>query len=79
MLMPNQSESIRNTRIKGAIDAGVSPSFCTPCVLGKQICGLPFSPHVVDCAPTCVDGPCVPFLNKKLRCCVPGGCSLVDC
>jgi len=62
---------------------GVSPAFCTPCVLGKRICGLPFSPHVESCGgggQVCRNvTPCIPFINRRVRCCVPGGCSLVGC
>jgi len=66
-----------------ADEGGISPSFCTPCVLGKRICGLPFSPSVEDCGGGqvfCTDvTPCIPFLNQKVQCCVPGECSLVPC
>jgi hypothetical protein len=83
MFMPALSTGV-STMVGGVTkETGVSPLFCTPCVLGKRICGLPFSPHVENCGgggAICTNiGPCIPFLNKQVRCCVPGGCSLVDC
>lgn len=85
MLLPTQSVGVqrvgRSTPLTG--DTGITPAFCTPCVLGKRICGLPFSPRIEDCGgggQVCRDvTPCIPFLNRKVRCCFPGGCSIVPC
>lgn len=66
---------------------GISPSFCTPCVLGKRLCGLPFSPSLENCGgdpggggtPSCTKvGPCIPFINKQV-CVGLGGVQLVNC
>lgn len=83
MVLPTQSSGTVPTGSVSRTEEGVTPSFCTPCVAGKRICGLPFSPRTEDC-----DGgqvcrtvtPCLPFLgNRRVRCCIPGGCSLVSC
>jgi hypothetical protein len=86
MLLPALATGVAPTTGTFSTETGIAPSFCTPCVLGKRICGLPFSPNVEDCdggnGGGCVPGnigPCIPFINKQLRCCIPGGCSLVDC
>ena len=81
MLLPALAAGEATTIGRISTEIGIAPSFCTPCVLGKRICGLPFSPSVEDCPsdPICVESPCIPIINKKGRCCVPGGCSLVDC
>jgi hypothetical protein len=85
MLLPALATGVAPTIGRLSTETGIAPSFCTPCVLGKRICGLPFSPSVEDCGDGgngCVPGnigPCIPFINKQLRCCIPGGCSLVDC
>jgi len=83
MLLPTLSAG--SAPAAGRIDGstGIAPSFCTPCVLGKQICGLPFSPSIQDCGDqnqSCTKiGPCIPFINKQLCCSISGGCSLVSC
>jgi hypothetical protein len=80
MLLPALASGEAPTIGTFSTETGITPSFCTPCVLGKRICGLPFSPSVEDCGqPPCVESPCIPILNKKVRCCLPGGCSLIDC
>jgi len=83
MLLPNLSVGFVPSPGTDS-DTGVAPSFCTPCVLGKRICGLPFSPSVEDCGGGggggCTKiGPCLPIINKQLCCSLSGGCSLVDC
>ena len=82
MFMPALSTGV-STMVGGVTkETGVSPLFCTPCILGKQICGLPFRPTSRTAAVGVAlhqFGPCIPFLNKQVRCCFPGGCSLVDC
>jgi hypothetical protein len=59
-------------------DAGVTPQFCTPCILGKQLCCSIFPPgcSIQDCGGGggfCT--PCLPFIHKKI--CFPGG--IQDC
>jgi hypothetical protein len=85
MRLPIQAQAVGYVSMARVTDGGIAPSFCTPCVLGKQICGLPFSPRVEDCGggdpdPTCINvGPCIPFINRQLRCCLSTGCSLQPC
>lgn len=89
MQLPALSSGVAPTIGTFSTETGIGPSFCTPCLLGKRVCGLPFSPQLENCPtdgngepPTCLPGnigPCIPFINKQLRCCIPGGCSLVDC
>jgi hypothetical protein len=82
MLLPTLSAGSMPSPGRFDADTGVAPSFCTPCVLGKRICGLPFSPRIEDCpdpGPCTRIGPCLPFINKQLCCSIGGGCSLVDC
>lgn len=80
MLLPTLSSgSPMLVRSADAPAAGISPSFCTPCVLNRRICGLPFSPRIESCGdttPTCT--PCLPFINKKV-CFGPAGPQLVNC
>jgi len=85
MLLPHLSVGFMPAPGPADPDTGVAPSFCTPCVLGKRICGLPFSPSIEDCGGGgggggCTKiGPCLPIINKQLCCSLSGGCSLVDC
>lgn len=82
MLLPTLSSgSPMLVRSAEAPTTGISPSFCTPCVLGARVCGLPFSPHIdrAGCGTDSdVCSPCIPFLNKKV-CVGLGGARLVDC
>lgn len=72
MTMPTLAEPVqRDVSRARLIAAGITPSqVCSPCVLGKQICGT-----IQNCEGGRICGPCIPFINKKL--CVPGG--LVSC
>jgi hypothetical protein len=86
MMQPALSSGLAPTASTFITEAGIAPSFCLPCipVVNQQLCGLPFSPHFEPCdgGGGCIPGnigPCIPFINKQLRCCFPGGCSLVDC
>jgi len=82
MLLPALSSGPAPTASTFITEAGIAPSFCTPCIAGFRVCGLPFSPNIEACdgGGVCTNiGPCIPFINKQLRCCFPGGCSLVDC
>jgi hypothetical protein len=83
MLLPIQSTGVERFAPTHVWTGGaIAPAFCTPCVFGKRICGLPFSPRIEDCESpaVCTDvTPCIPFINRKVRCCVPGGCSIVPC
>jgi hypothetical protein len=80
MLLPTLSSgSPMLVRSADAPTTGISPSFCTPCVLNHRICGLPFSPSLETCGsttPTCT--PCLPFINKKV-CIGPAGPQILDC
>ena len=86
MILPQQAAPV-SRGVAGAAMAqeGVRSSFCTPCVLGKRICGLPFRPKVKSCGDQTTFGcrrvgPCLPFIKKQLRCCIfPPGCKLVSC
>jgi hypothetical protein len=77
MILPKQTEPlgmfVSETKMTGK---GISPSFCSPCVLGKQLCcDFDFTPPFIHCSlqdcgdPVCT--PCIPIINKKF--CVPGG------
>lgn len=82
MRMPLQSSPVGHAASSSRTGGGVGASFCTPCVAGRRICGLPFRPRVRRCSGGAVCrnvGPCLPFVNRRLRCCVPGGCRLVRC
>jgi hypothetical protein len=80
MLLPTLSSgSAMQVRSADARTTGISPSFCTPCVLGKRVCGLPFSPSLESCGDSPgVCSPCIPFLNKKV-CVGLDGPKLVNC
>ena len=88
MLLPALASGEAPTTGRFSSEIGIAPSFCSPCIpiINQRVCGLPFSPHLEPCPtdpttpPTCTNvGPCIPFINKQLRCCIPGGCSIVDC
>ena len=71
MLLPTLSSGTAVVvRSADAPTTGISPSFCTPCVLGKQLCGLPFSPRLQDCDGGGGSGGCTPcILGKKICSC----------
>ena len=76
MLLPTLSSgSAMLVRSADAPTKGISPSFCTPCIAGGRICGLPFSPH----AETCGEGVCTPCVLGKKVCVGFGGVQLKDC
>lgn len=84
MLLPALSSGVAPSVSTLSTEAGIEPSICSPCVLGKRVCVPPFfPPRVEDCdggGPICTNiGPCIPFVNKQFRCCIPGGCSFADC
>ena len=86
MLLPTLSSGSGSpVRSSAEATTGISPLFCTPCVLGKRLCGLPFSPRLEDCGgpgggtPSCTRvGPCIPIINKQV-CVGLGGVQLVSC
>jgi hypothetical protein len=83
MILPKQTEPlgmfVSETTMSGK---GIRPSFCSPCLLGKQVCcDFDFTPPFIHCSVKDCDGgqvfclPCIPGINKKF--CIPGG--FVDC
>jgi hypothetical protein len=75
MNIPKLAEPVqRDVSRARVMDAGITASFCSPCVLGHRVCCSIWPPgcHVENCSGGgAVCSPCIPFLNKKY--CVPGG------
>jgi len=77
MRMPILAGSVERSVSAMRMTGGVTPSFCSPCILGHQVCcDVTIFPPSVNCHTQACGGgtvcsPCIPFLNRKF--CVPGG------
>lgn len=81
MRMPIQSPAVERNASTMKFIGGITPSFCSPCIFGHQVCcDISIFPPSVDCHTQTCDGgqfctPCIkplPFL-PGFQICIPGG------